>query len=560
MTHRILFLFIFLSIQFNLLAQADLTTTISDLAKKIGPVSAAKFDYDQTLSTVDHPYSIKFYISQTNTKGKTSEEEYYFNLADIAPSSVRYQTVKDIIRITIKTKNNQRFIKKIEDGKLSAYVNTIDMAAENAENAREIQQLFKDAIALSEEAIESNLNLENWGDGMNYILSNIKKATIGEATYTYAISQDPVVEPRITIDVKQSGGKNEADEVFRFNLADLNAKKVSVGVSGTTPYINLSTQNKQKYIYTSKNGTQGNYTDNIKLPCEEIDQAREWVAVFKYLISNAEENNKSWMPELSNGEQALTIFSQLVGKVEGKETTYQQTITATCPTVLNQKFDQKGTGVEETYVFNWADLDAKKCKVQISGPNLYLNLSTLNNQKLIQVSKNGEITEYTRSTKIMLPYIETGKAMEMAIEQIIPFCTKALENLASSWTPEEKMDWLKSNIKQVPFRGNDLNQTWDYQNQGDPCSFRLEQTPSNKSITETIEFFGKDIDGKSIKMETSGKEIGLRVGTKNRQKLIKVIEEGEEKPYVSSILIIFDSIENTRIAMAILQSYAEECN
>ena len=93
-----------------------------------------------------------------------------------------------------------------------------------------------------------------------------------------------------------------------------------------------------------------------------------------------------------------------------------------------------------------------------------------------------------------------------------------------------------------------------------PCSFRLEQTQSGKNTTtETIEFFGKDLAPKGIKFETSGKEIGLRVGTKNSQKLIKVIEEGEEQPYVSSILIIFDSIEKTRMAQAILIAYAEAC-
>lgn len=560
MTQRMLILLLFFCFQTPSFTQTDLNTAVHNLAGKIGPVSAAKYDYNQKLSTVNQPYAIKFYISQTSTNGKTDEEEYYFNLADIEPSSVRYQTVKDVIRINIKTKNNQRYIKKFENGELNSYTNSIDLAAENAENAREIQTLLKEAIQLAEAAIKDDLALADWNSGMQYLKTQVQGATIGETSYTYTITQDPVVEPRITIDIAQKGGKNPTDERYRFNLADLNAQKVAIGVSGTTPYVELETQSKLKYIYASKNGIPQNYGSSLKLPCGEIDQAREWVAVFQFLIENAPDQNESWKPNLENGESALLILAQLVGKVPGESTTYEQKLSTTCPCSLTQQYDDKGTSVEETYLFNWADLDPNKSKLQVSGSNLYFNLATRNNEKLIQASKNGSVEEYTRSAKILLSHPEPGKVMEDATALIIPYCEQSLENLIGDWSSNERMDWLKNNIKTVSFQGETLTQKWEPMDPNDPCSFRLEQTQSGKNTkTETIEFFGKDLDPKGLRFETSGKEIGLRINTKNRQKLIKVIEEGEEQPYVNSILIIFDSLENTRIAKEIFTALANDC-
>ncbi|MEM1220643.1 MAG: hypothetical protein AAGH79_17100, partial [Bacteroidota bacterium] len=515
----------------------------------------------QQLSIIQEAYSIKFFISQTSTKGKSTAEEYYFNLADINPSSVRFQTVKDIIRISIRTKNNQRFIKKIVDGKLDSYTNQIDMAADNADNAREIQSLFKEAIPLAQEAIKSDLNLSDWSAGVSFLKTNLVKAEIGETSYQYGIAFDQVVEPRMTLEIKQSGGKNPADEIFRFNLADLNKKKVSVGVTGTTPYVSLETQGKLKYIYVSKNGEQQSYTNTLKIPCSEVDEARRWVAVFEYLVQEAPERNKDWMPEITGGEQALQIISQLVTDTEVGNTQYKQTIAASCPTTFSQNYNQKESSIDQVAVFNWADLDPKKCKITVSGASLYINLASRNNQKIIQISQNGEIKEFARSTKIMLPYVETGRALEAAIREAIPFCEEATKNLVGSWSDQERLEWLKTNVTSVSFRGGDLDQSWDQMDPSDPCSFRLEQTQSGKNTTtETIEFFGKDLDAKGIKFEASGKDMGLRVSTKNRKKLIKVIEEGEEQPYVSSILIIFDTIEKTRMAQAILVAYAEACN
>jgi len=129
--------------------KADYNTISKDklleqLKNEIRTVQDEKLTYNQTIEIKEDNIQIK--ITEISDK-KSVEKIFEFNMRDINPSSVTFQTSSKSVYVTLQTNYLEKIIKYYEDGAIKNYQNSIDIRSENIENARVIVDLFKNIIS-----------------------------------------------------------------------------------------------------------------------------------------------------------------------------------------------------------------------------------------------------------------------------------------------------------------------------------------------------------------------------------------------------------------------------
>lgn len=114
---------------------------LKQLAQKIQKVVLGKTTYDQYFSVIDDK---TLQIKLVDVTDKTSKEKVFeFNIHDINPVSVQFNTSGLNVLVQIKTNYLEKIIKYYEDGAIKNYQNAITLQATDIENARQLVALFK---------------------------------------------------------------------------------------------------------------------------------------------------------------------------------------------------------------------------------------------------------------------------------------------------------------------------------------------------------------------------------------------------------------------------------
>src|SRR5690554_493371 len=117
---------------------------IERLKNEIRTFQDDKLTYNQTIEVKDNNLQIK--ITEISDK-KSVEKIYELNMRDLNPSGITFQTSSKSVYVTLQTNYLEKIIKYYEDGAIKNYQNSIEIQAENVENARVIVDLFKNILS-----------------------------------------------------------------------------------------------------------------------------------------------------------------------------------------------------------------------------------------------------------------------------------------------------------------------------------------------------------------------------------------------------------------------------
>ncbi len=79
------------------------------------------------------------------------------------------------------------------------------------------------------------------------------------------------------------------EEIYEFNLSDLNKLMVDLKISSKNVNIILMTKNKEKLIKYYKNGAQQSYISELTIIEDDIDTGQNLVDAFKAEIASCEQ-------------------------------------------------------------------------------------------------------------------------------------------------------------------------------------------------------------------------------------------------------------------------------
>ncbi|WNM17859.1 hypothetical protein [Flavobacterium capsici] len=116
----------------------DLLNQVKSTIKK---VTINTLTYEQSLEIQDN--NILLFKSTEVTPKNSKSKVYEFNMKDINPANLNFNTSGTTVFVTLNTNYSEKIIKYYEDGAIKNYQNTIDIQATDIEEARLISDLFK---------------------------------------------------------------------------------------------------------------------------------------------------------------------------------------------------------------------------------------------------------------------------------------------------------------------------------------------------------------------------------------------------------------------------------
>jgi hypothetical protein len=214
------------------------------------------------------------------------------------------------------------------------------------------------------------------------------------------------------------------------------------------------------------------------------------------------------------------------------------------------KTDTKGKSVALTYQWDMADINQKAVKDALSGQVMYVELPVKDNNKYIEVTKDGKFDSYQNTLKITAYDVDNSRAIVSAIQSAIPIAEKMELAKYTFSSQDQLLSALYGAVKGTPDNTIDqkIRSTTDKKEKLDYTSM----TEKDKK-TSMYEFNLSDINPAKIIVKVSGflglfpgKSLTLSVETNGEQKVIKQFENEIPKTYVSGFNISPADVENAK--------------
>ncbi len=246
---------------------------------------------------------------------------------------------------------------------------------------------------------------------------------------------------------------------------------------------------------------------------------------------------------IENIEANGRSFDQTLSLTEGgDELIFNTTIT-----------EKNGKSNEERFEFNLLDLDVRLLRREVKSKVMYLSVKTSNSQRMIKYFKNGEQENYRNLFMIAVNDAEAYRGLSDAFESLIKASKKDSKLDFSGMDFNQQLAFLKENIVSVKSDEDTYDQELVI---GEPAYFVQVKTNhfTDKDNTASEAHLNlADLQGKSIKINVSGKKLQVRVGTKSNNRWIKNYEEGEFKSYSNSLEVLVNTTNEARNISGILK-------
>jgi hypothetical protein len=506
---------------------SDLGGSLREVAAQLKPVKASDKEYKQQVKTASNqPYLVTFEVTETDKKGKSTEYVYELNLADVDPGSVKYDTRKDLMPITLKIANGNDFVRVMENGQLR-FNNTLTLYAENIDNARALTEALRNTPTSAKKILESRLNIGSSLPALtDWLRKNVTDATSSDESYRQSVTLPDGANPlKIRVTQQQSTGKKTVDETTDLNLGDLDPSGVKLDVKGKWIFVEANTRNRENYIRHSEGGKPSN-DRAVRFYFADLEKAREGSMVLQKLLPLAQQKQKDMAPAYRSSDDTQQRLIAAMKPMSGVE----QSLKPGCQTV----FTVTESGKTTEYRFFWGDLNEKATKLSASGKAFRLELAMPSKQKYIEVWRNGEKQSYVGELEIQTDDLEAIRYLPGQLEKMIPQCRDSRKFTIPGGSSDAKLDFVSQKLTPVQVGRKTITQKVE---KAGACAIKVTQSTNDgkKTVDEQFELGLSEIDPSSVELVASGDEAYVQLMTKGKEKTIKAFKNGNPSNYVNVV-------------------------
>lgn len=371
----------------------------------------------QTMAKADYVGSMKLIEIETDAKGAT-EEQYFFNLADINLNSINFKISGNKFGLNFETLQKLKSVSLLKGGK-NSFVSEITINANSVDEARDLKTVLGLAVPLAVEKVKTDNPKTGTADEAGASLKTLVKDVKGGEKL---MSQ--TIEPKCFTSVTQTSQSPNSTEknVYTFNWIDINPNVTQIQVTGDKMFVELTSLDKDPVITHFKNDKLDGYENEVKLYAENMEVARR----IRYVTDKAIEKCKTVYkdPFPVGTTETFNWLKKTIGEVVVDETSIKQTFEAAGSDNVNKvKFTQitvKGnTSSEEIFEFNFSDINPTTVEVDVKGKWLYVRFETNFKAKIIGAYKDGKIQPYTTTVEIAVKDVETVRGVIAGLKKCI---------------------------------------------------------------------------------------------------------------------------------------------
>lgn len=526
-------------------AQAGLKPSLDKAKSYVKEIKLDKSTVSQSL-TYDNsnPYDLKISINTTDSKGKSTEEVFEFNLGLIG--EVKRSASTKEMKVELSGQKGLKVIKVTKGGEMQGYEKEVVILAENVDDARELEKNLKDAIAAAKPAWESTIKLPK--DDLNalqaWLSQNLKDVTSDKQSIKQSLKKSTMYKDKAILSIEENDGKKTSESQSEFSWGDLTESGPELKISGKE--ISIGVKAKNDFIQTYQGSNFKGFEDKIKFYAENPTQGSVILMAIQKIIPLAAKELKDRLPKVATKEDGFKILRDKLKDFKVNESTYGIQIEPSCLTTYTVKSSVKGKNVEEIYKFSFGDLS--DFKLSVSKDLVKISSKVKDGRKYIQYSKDGQPQNYDNSVEFLLNDVESGRYLAEALPAIEKGC-KAADPAAGDFK------WLAAQVAAVenPKQSLELKD-------GDKCKIKLTstQTDAKKSVEIVQELNLYDLDPKKTEIDVSGKNVGISAFTLNKEKFIN--QTKDSKPtFVSESGFVVSNIETAKKALITFKSLIEGC-
>jgi hypothetical protein len=535
---------------FDAKSQDKLRQSLASIKDKVKDVQIDKTTFKQSIDVLDESKGKLSFVSiLVDEKGKTAKERYEFYVSDIDKNTITRKTSGKKLFISLTINNDQKFIKHFKEDKLDSYTNYLEILLSSADEAQELENLFKTAIPLNSTEKGWNTNT----DALSWLKNNISKINSGSTTLEQSFSFGERKDYLASFTVKKTDQKNvSTEEKYEFSILDIDKKNLVVKISGTQLSVSVEIKGDEHYIKYTKNNEQQSFDNNFEIVAEDIDQARNIIAAF----STAIEKSKSVIPDFGSLQKSLDFITKNTADLTVDKKTLNQKINFIPGNGTKSIFtfaepDSKGKLIEERYEFYLSDIDANNLNFKISGGKITIVSFSKNKAKFIKYYKDNALQDFQNEVDILITDIETSREMVEAFKAAI----KSSETQPATWkNVGDVITYLTSTIKGETI-GTDIYKLNFSSVSTEPLNVKYVQDKTDaKGVIgeQSFEFYPYMLDPGSVKIGSSGKYLKVEASVSSKKSFIKVFKEGKQQAFVDGTEIMaFDARQAQDIAEAI---------
>jgi hypothetical protein len=535
----------------SLSAQPNLTELTQTLANTLQEVYVAKLTYNQSV-TGDMAKSYVLTVKQISTteKGKSTEEKWTFNLADIDPRPLRVETAKDALRVNLRALKGQKFIRYYRDGAFSGYTDKLTLYGQGIDNAREIESILKQAIPQAVTLWDQDAGLAGKSpeELIQLLRSLVQDMSLDGTDYRLRLDPAGDYPDRLKLNVVASTSKSSKQEAYVWSLGDLKADAVRIQISGVDAFVEAAAKDNMGWVYAESEGAMQNYAKSVQIRVPDPDQGKLVAAILEKLIPFGEAEIKKRLPEPAAAPDMLASLSASMGKVTSAKTETEVSLERNCQTRLSEK-----QGASETvYDFHFGDLNPKTVKLNMTRDRVEVSAVMQNKNSFVWTAKDGVQQNYQNDVTFLLPDVEKGRLAAHLLPDLIDRCQQA--PFTGTFAILEKMVADGANQEEG------VQQTLSLQSAGESCKWKLVvSSTSGKSASEsTYEFNAYDLDPDQVKINVSRKTATIQLQTPKKQNIISSNVNGKQT-YVSSLQFEVLDIVAAKSVQATLEQLIRAC-
>lgn len=240
---------------------------------------------DKTYAQTITPKCLTSFSVTEQGTSTTVTNIFDFNWMDINPNGVKLQVSGEKMSFELPITNNGKLIAYKKNDKLS-FVDDTDINVANFEVGRRIKLVIEKVVESCKASYKDPF-ANNSAAMIEWLKSKVGEVTVEQSTrkqnLDFAESGNSNKLKYTNIETK---GSSSTEEVFEFNLSDINPNSVDYSIKGRSIYVSFETNFRNKIIKAYKGGKIQPYTYALDLAFQDIETARGAISALKKCAEN----------------------------------------------------------------------------------------------------------------------------------------------------------------------------------------------------------------------------------------------------------------------------------
>lgn len=263
--------------------EMPVTNTTTDALTKMGEwIAAIKSGSDILTQTLTGNCLTTISLVQPSSTASTTTVST-FNWMDINSNLVRLKTKGDKMELELPTLEKKKLVYVSKNGKVVGYQTDLSLLVPHAEAGRRVKYLAEKLI----DACKAGFNPSFASDSKSalaWMMGRVSEVKVEDTSVQQALQKVGEDEDKLKFTRTEIKASAATEEIFEFNLSDINPSSISTDVDGKYLTVKFETNFRNKIIKAYKAGKIQPYVYQLEIAMPDVDAARNMVAALSLMV------------------------------------------------------------------------------------------------------------------------------------------------------------------------------------------------------------------------------------------------------------------------------------